>query len=236
MKSVYLQIVDDLIEKISSGEYEEGCMLPSESTLCEIYNVSRMTLRKSLALLVEQDFLFRIKGTGTFVKKNKLAIHGASELLGFYKEVKSQGKDLTTEVLTFEILESDMMVGSKLNLDAHDMVYHIERVRFINGEPEMVERTYMPLSLFSDLTVDVMRESKYEYIKSKGLRISRSKQIVLPELAGKKLAKLLSTSENYPLLKVISIGELDDGTVFEYSINYFKLSEYSFEFYSYNND
>ncbi|GLO63080.1 transcriptional regulator [Vibrio sp. MACH09] len=235
MKPVYLQIVDNLVEKIKSGDYAEGDMLPSENTLCEIYDVSRMTLRKSLALMVEQDFLYRIKGTGTFVKKNKSAIHGASELLGFYKEVKSQGKELTTKVISFEILEPDIVVSSKLNLEENEMTYHIERIRFINGEPEMVERTYMPLSLFSDLTVDVMRESKYEYIKAKGLKISRSKQIVLPEVAGKRLGELLSVDEHYPLLKVISIGEFDDGTIFEYSVNYFKLNDYSFEFYAYNN-
>jgi DNA-binding GntR family transcriptional regulator len=236
MKPVYLQIVDDLINQIKSGHYAEGDMLPSENMLCDVYSVSRMTIRKTLALLVEQDLLYRIKGTGTFVKKNKSAIHGTSGLLGFYREVKSQGKDLTTEVITFEVLESDVVIASKLNLSDHEMVYHVERVRFIHDEPEMVESTYMPLKLFPDLTVEAMRGSKYEYIKSKGFHISQSKQIVVPELAGSKLGKLLNVNKDYLLLKVFSVGEFDNGIIFEYSINHYKLNHYLFEFYAKNND
>ena len=144
--------------------------------------------------------------------------------------MKAQGKEPTTEVITFEVLEPDALVASKLEIDEHAKVYHIERLRLIDGEPEMLERTYLPLSLFSDLTVDAMRGSKYEYIEAKGMKIAQSKQTVMPEIADKKVNKLLGVKDDSPLLKVISVGEFDDGTVFEYSVNYFKLNQYSFEF------
>lgn len=230
MKPIYLRIVDDLVNKIKIGTYKEGDMLPPESLLLETYEVSRMTVRKALGLLVEQDLLYRVKGRGTFVKKNKSAIHDAFYLNGFYAEVKEQGKEPTTEIITFEVLESDALVASKLEIDAHDKVYHIERLRFIDGEPEMLERTYLPLSLFSDLSVDAMQGSKYQYIEAKGMKIAQSKQTVMPEIADKNMNKLLGVKEGCPLLKVISVGELDNGTPFEYSINYFKLNQYSFEF------
>ncbi|MGR5318391.1 GntR family transcriptional regulator, partial [Vibrio mediterranei] len=67
MKPVYLKIVDDLVSKIKTGTYKEGDMLPPENSLLETYGVSRMTVRKALALLVEQDLLYRVKGRGTFV-------------------------------------------------------------------------------------------------------------------------------------------------------------------------
>ena len=232
MKPVYLRIVDDLVSKIKTGAYKEGDMLPPENSLLETYAVSRMTIRKAPALLVEQDLLYRVKGRGTFVKKHKSAVHEAFYLNGFYAEVKAQGKEPTTEIITFEVLEPDSLVASKLEIDAHDKVYHIERLRFIDGEPEILERTYLPLSLFSDLTVDAMRGSKYEYIEAKGMKIAQSKQIVMPEIADENVSKLLGVREDCPLLKVISVGESDDGTLFEYSVNYFKLNQFSFEFIS----
>ncbi|KIE21960.1 hypothetical protein SE23_07060 [Vibrio sinaloensis] len=230
MKPVYLKIVDDLVGKITSGTYKEGDMLPPENSLLETYGVSRMTVRKALTLLVEQDLLYRVKGRGTFVKKHKSAVHDAFYLSGFYAEVKAQGKEPTTEIITFEVQEPDALVASKLEIDEHDKVYHIERLRLIDGEPEMLERTYLPLSLFSDLTVDAMRGSKYEYIEAKGLKIAQSKQTVMPEIADKKVNKLLGVEDESPLLKVLSVGEFDNGTVFEYSVNYFRLNQYSFEF------
>ncbi|OBT17390.1 hypothetical protein A9264_01110 [Vibrio sp. UCD-FRSSP16_10] len=230
MKPVYLKIVDDLVEQIETGVYKEGDMIPPENLLLEVYGVSRMTVRKALGLLVDQDLLYRVKGRGTFVKKNKSAVHDAFYLNGFYAEVKAQGKKPTTEIITFEVLEPDALVVSKLEIDEHDKVYHIERLRLIDGEPEMLERTYLPLSLFSDLTVDAMRGSKYEYIEAKGMKIAQSKQTVMPEIAEKKVNSLLGIKDDSPLLKVLSVGEFDDGTIFEYSVNYFKLNQYSFEF------
>ena len=230
MKPIYLKIVDHLLEQINSGVYKEGDMLPAETRLLETYGVSRMTMRKSLSLLVEQDLLYRVKGRGTFVKKNRTTKHDAFYLDGFYKEVRAQGLVPSTEVITFEILEPDSLVAEKLKLAPTDKVYHIERLRSIDGKPELLERTYLPISLFSDLTLDAMRGSKYEYIASKGMKIASSRQSVTPELPTEKLQKLLNLDENTPLLKVISIGELDDGTLFEYSINFFKLDQYSFTF------
>ena len=75
-----------------------------------------------------------------------------------------------------------------------------------------------------------MQGSKYEYIEAKGMKIAQSKQTVMPEIADKKINKQLGVEDGSPLLKVISVGEFDDGTIFEYSVNYFKLNQYSFEF------
>lgn len=230
MKPIYLRIVDDLVHKIKTGTYRKGDMLPPEKLLLETYHVSRMTIRKALALLVEQDLLYRVKGRGTFVKEKKPAIHDAFYLNGFYAEVKAQGKEPTTEILTFEVIEPDVLIASKLEISMHDKVFHIERLRFIDAEPEMLEHTYLPLSLFSDLTMDAMQGSKYEYIEAKGMKIAQSKQTIIPKIADKKIHKRLELKEGSPLLQVISVGQLEDGTIFEYSVNYFKLNQYRFEF------
>lgn len=232
MKPIYISIADDLVYKINEGFYSEGDMLPPEVALCEIYNVSRMTLRKSLALLMEQNLLVRVKGSGTYVKKNNSAIHGAAELTGFEQEIKKYGKEATTKVITFEIIHPYAVVGERLSLAPTDRVFHIERIRYINNEPEIFEITFMPVNMFSDLTVENMSGSKYSYVRSKGIHIYGNKQIVSVELADKKLSKILDVKINHPLLKVISIGEYEEGKAFEYSINIFRLNQYSFEFYS----
>ena len=54
--SLYLKISRELKEKIINGEYKSRELLPSELVLCDIYKVSRVTIRKALAEL-EKDKL-----------------------------------------------------------------------------------------------------------------------------------------------------------------------------------
>lgn len=49
----------------------------------------------------------------------------------------------------------------------------------IDNEPEVLEHTFMPVSLFPDLSIAAMRESKYGYIgKNQSMKINLSRQTV----------------------------------------------------------
>ena len=52
-KLKHVRVYDQLYEQILNGTYPAGSQLPSETLLSEHMGVSRMTLRKSLALLIE---------------------------------------------------------------------------------------------------------------------------------------------------------------------------------------
>lgn len=68
MKKKYEQVVDLLRSKISTGEYKIDQQLPTESELMAYFNMSRQTIRKSLAELEHEGLIYRIQGGGTFVK------------------------------------------------------------------------------------------------------------------------------------------------------------------------
>ncbi|MCM3671528.1 GntR family transcriptional regulator [Mesobacillus maritimus] len=67
MKPKYQVLIDDIKNKILTGEYKIGEQIPTESTLQEIYNVSRHTVRKSITELSNEGFLRSEKGSGTYV-------------------------------------------------------------------------------------------------------------------------------------------------------------------------
>ncbi len=68
-KPLYMQIYSDLKERIESGEWSYGAMLPSEFELCDVYGVSRGTVRQVLAKLEEEGFIRRERGKGTFIAR-----------------------------------------------------------------------------------------------------------------------------------------------------------------------
>lgn len=67
MKPKYQVLIDDIKNKILTGEYSVGEQIPTESALQELYNVSRHTVRKSILELSNEGFLRSEKGSGTYV-------------------------------------------------------------------------------------------------------------------------------------------------------------------------
>lgn len=226
----YLSIADDLNEKIKSKIYPEGSMLPKEIDLEVEYGVSRITIRKAMQLLCDWNVIVRKRGSGTYVKRPS-AQHNAFQLTGFVEEISSQGKTPSSKIITFEMIKSSKAIAQKLLIPTGTEIYSIRRLRLIDAEPEVLEHTYLPYHLFPDLSIEVMMKSKYDYIENqKGLKIESSRQVVSAVLLNNDLANILNCELHKAVIRVDSIGKLDDGSIFEYSIHHFRGYQYEFEF------
>ncbi len=62
----YCKLMEDLKEKILSGEIRTGDKLPSENELSASYQVSRQTVRKALSILENAGYIYAEHGRGTF--------------------------------------------------------------------------------------------------------------------------------------------------------------------------
>jgi len=67
-------VVEQLKERIISGEYKSGDQLPPEGALCEIFGVSRITVREALKKLNMMGLVEIKQGKGTFVKSVDLGL------------------------------------------------------------------------------------------------------------------------------------------------------------------
>ncbi|HGH4682344.1 GntR family transcriptional regulator [Enterobacter roggenkampii] len=227
-KPMYRQIADALREKISAGELKPGDALPTESSLQEAFNVSRVTVRQALKLLTEEQIVESIQGSGTYVKEERVN-YDIYQLTGFYEKLADRNVDTHSEVSIFEVLKADAKLAEKLNLSHDDKVWHVKRVRFIKQKPVNLEETWMPLALFPDLTWEVMENSKYHYVEQiKKLVIDRSEQELVPIMPSEEAIAALSLDPAKPILEKVSRGFLKDGRVFEYSRNVFSTDDYKF--------
>ena len=227
-KPMYRQIADALREKISAGELKPGDALPTESSLQEAFNVSRVTVRQALKLLTEEQIVESIQGSGTYVKEERVN-YDIYQLTGFYEKLADRNVDTHSEVSIFEVLKADAKLAEKLNLSHDDKIWHVKRVRFIKQKPVNLEETWMPLALFPDLTWEVMENSKYHYVEQiKKLVIDRSEQELMPIMPSEEAIAALSLDPTKPILEKVSRGFLKDGRVFEYSRNVFNTDDYKF--------
>ncbi|GII55128.1 hypothetical protein Pth03_35170 [Planotetraspora thailandica] len=64
---LYRQIADDVIGRIRDGALQERRPIPSETTLVQQYDVARETVRRAVALLREEGWIYTVPQRGSFV-------------------------------------------------------------------------------------------------------------------------------------------------------------------------
>ena len=73
-KLKHVKIYDQLYEQIKNGTYPPEAQLPPETALAASMNVSRMTLRKALLLLIEDGLIKNVPGVGNFVRSARTSL------------------------------------------------------------------------------------------------------------------------------------------------------------------
>ena len=63
---LYQQVIDIIKNEINSGAYKAGARIPNEFELAESYKVGRVTVRRAIEELVQQGYLTKRQGKGTF--------------------------------------------------------------------------------------------------------------------------------------------------------------------------
>lgn len=216
-----LKIASDIERKIHKGTYKEGDKLPTEMQLCEQYEVSRMTIRKALEKLIDNGWLYRIQGSGNYVKKDvrRKAYSGDSKTFGLTKYLKNS--TITSEMLDFKIIAADEELARKLYCKEYDIIYYVERLRIVDGESYVLEYSYFLEKYVKGLSEKIIKSSIYRYIEEDlGHKIQQSTNEVRAEIADFKLANILKIKEGEALLVNESTVYLDNGQAFEYSIDF----------------
>lgn len=212
---MYYRIQQSLKKKIEE-EWQPGDVIPSERELSEQFRVSRMTVRQAVNGLVDDGFLVRKRGSGTYVNERKVVqtLHGVTS---FSEEMKARGLTPSNEPISFQIIPSDEKVANQLQLAHYDPVYKIERVRLADGIPMAFETTFLPANMMKSLTEEIMNHSLYEYVESKlGLGIDDAYQTIESGSASQKEAKYLQIKKGDPVLVIRRKAYTNKGTPFEY--------------------
>src|SRR5436853_6116153 len=116
---MYYQIMNQLREKISAGEYTIDSALPPERELVETYQVSRMTIRQAISELVNEGILVRRRGIGTFVAPPKIE-QALNSLTSFTQDMAQRGMKAGGRVLSFKDITPDPTIRKARGSRAQD--------------------------------------------------------------------------------------------------------------------
>jgi GntR family transcriptional regulator len=179
---LYIQIKDLLLSDILSGRLQPGQKIPTEFELSSTYGVSRITVRGAVLELVKSGHLVRRQGKGTFVYK-PTPDENVPVNQSFTTVCRESGVVPGSEVIVNTLRPAGQYDISELELPEGSNVLYIERIRFANGSPVILEYNFFPEkfsalahSLSDDVSIYSLLENEYSIGRLKSVkRISIAK-------------------------------------------------------------
>lgn len=232
MVPAYIRIHDAIKREIDGGVWEIGQRLPSERDLADDYEVSRMTLRQAITLLVEEGILERRVGSGTYVASHRVQekMRGTTS---FTEIVRSQGKTPSSQLISYQRKPANETEIQQLQLKATDTVVRMERVRFADNVPLVFEVASIPEKLIQSFNQEDITEHFFQTLTDNCYEIGKSQQTIYAKNANERVANYLKVPKNHAVLALTQVSYFTDGRPFEYVHSQYVGDR--FEFYLENN-
>ncbi|RAK08962.1 GntR family transcriptional regulator [Halanaerobium saccharolyticum] len=227
---LYYQLKESILTAVQNREFEVGERLPSERELAEYNNISRMTVKKAVDILVDNGYLIRKQGSGTFVNDYQQS-YSISPLLSFTKEMEKKGLNYTTRILNFAEIK-DKKAAVKMNLNPEAPLFRLERLRLIENKPFLLENTYLAVDHFRDLKKDELENnSLFKIIKDKyNIQLSKAEAEVEAVILNGGIAEKMQVKEGLLGLYFEQISKNENAETIEYTSAYYRNDNYKFKF------
>ncbi len=188
---LYVQLKQELKDKILAGHWKEEEKIPSEFDLMKTYKVSRATVRAAIDSLVLEGFLVKKHGTGTFVRKMRPSI-GFEPLISLSYALETLNILSKNVVLQKKRIDLGEKLKRKLRYKETTECLYVSRLRYVDDIPIAVEDSYLhpqiaPIFDEKDLSKSIAKI----LINETDLSISKVEQVVVPRLAQDNERRLL---------------------------------------------
>jgi DNA-binding GntR family transcriptional regulator len=190
----------ELRRAIIGGEFPPGSKLPNEEALCTRFSVSRITLREAVRGLIEDGYVIRRQGAGTFVTSGPALRNSLDSNFSYTEYLESTGIRVSKKVLDADKIAADDDIAADLDLKVDAEVVVVRRVRIAGKKPAIYSIDCLPASI-----VDARRDLKafsrslYKLLSSRGHVVDHARTILTPVIATGEIAKILGVPTGTPL-------------------------------------
>ena len=209
--------------------------LPSDAELCERFDVSRMTARQAVQLVVNEGLVYRTRGHGTFRSPRRIhRILGSP--LSFTENMKARGLRASSRVLELGAAQPAPADVEALAIDSDSAVIVLERLRFANEIPMAIERAVISPILGSVLDRDLSSTSLHAVFESLGHSPMRVHATVSARRSIKRERELLHQSSTGVVLVERRVISDQDGIPLEHTETLYAAERYEFDAVMYSHD
>lgn len=214
VKPLHSQLHDIIVEKIDSGDLKAGDVLPGERALADEFDISRVTVRKSIGRLMEEGYVSRRHGKGTIVS-NRDKEPNRGKLMGAIEELRR----LYADELVVVSLHKGIVAPSKetieeLNLpdNLHKQAYMFSRLMLRNNQAAAINYSYTSEDFGSIIdALDLTKDIVLPYLENCGFSISYGEQQMFAQACSEELSAELQCKPGVPVMVVCRTIFLENG-------------------------
>jgi GntR family transcriptional regulator len=213
------------MERIQSGAWAPGQLIPSEFHIAQEFGVSQGTARMAVAALATDNVVVRRQGLGTFVYE-----HTPEDERGrFVRLFDARQERIEVDARSSRPVRAvaNGIERRKLRLGKTAKVFRLSRVRTRNGSPFVVERIILPERLFPRFVRhERLPDTLYElYQKSYGVLVIEAEERLTAVSADRSVAKALGIAAGTPLLRIERLALALQGLPVEWRVSLCHLAD-----------
>jgi DNA-binding GntR family transcriptional regulator len=224
----YRKLFETLRKHIVEGVYNEGDLLPSENELCQIYGMTRPTVRQSLAALAHEGYIRKHQGKGSIVHRlpkeiGILSVSGTTSAVGDRK--------LNTRIITKPVLQpwDEPFMFQLSELEKESGCIYMERLRLLDGKPIFYDISFIPNIKLPRITSRQFEDrSLFQVLRDHyQVEIRGGEQRIKAIQASGKISRFLKIRQGEPVLHLERKMATNTNGLFIYSSIYCNTSRYS---------
>jgi len=198
---IYLLLKDAIDREI----WPPGSKIPAEMELVEQYGVSRVTVRRAMAALVEEGLVWRKPGVGTVVtERPKEASHViVADVSNLVPGIARMSQASSIELLEFAYRLAGPIMASRLKIEPRTRLQYSVRVRKMAGVPFSYLVTHVPAILVQGFDErDLATTPLFQLLEKNGVTVDHATQTISATLANREQAQALQVPEGSPLISL----------------------------------
>lgn len=225
----YHQVYVRLRTWVRDGSYAPGSQIPTEPELCRLFSVSRITIRKAITELVQQGWLVRHQGRGTFVSLGVARPAATIDLT----EASHRVADIAASTQVRDLIVAEVMPDEEtqatLELQPGERVQRASHVRVHRGVPLGQITTFVPLEVAGRLgSFDMTQQPLFELLGRAGVKVASAEQWIGATLAGVDAAAALRIDVGAPLLRLTRVVKDVQGRPVERVVALYRADAYQY--------
>ncbi len=199
----YQQVYSTLRQWITQGHYPPQARLEPEKRLCEIFGVSRITVRKALQLLARDGLVKSVQGKGTFLQADTEHKPIHADMNQRIRRARELARNSEVLELSVRRIAASREVSDDLQLNSETEVQSVTYIRVLRDLRIGFVESHFPIDLnikFGEK--DFLDSTLLTILEDKGFQLSGIDHLVGATLADTELASHLKLNVGEPLVRV----------------------------------
>jgi GntR family transcriptional regulator len=200
---LYHQLYVILRSRISRGEYPPNAVLPGEQELARSFDVSRITVKRSLNELAAHGLVSRHRGRGTIVAPRRAIPLVVGSFDTLMDSLRSMGVETELRLIHVAEVRADERVAELLELPRSAPVQRAVRVRSIAGEPFSHLVTFVPAQIARRFAeAELVVTPLLVLLERAGATVESAEQWISAAAAEPEIADHLDIPAGSPVLRI----------------------------------